>query len=156
MALPGGEIKLCKRPFRKKVRVFTDKDVARIAKYAVGDGANPMALLASVIVALGLGVLVCKAARGYVAVMSVSNALANIGGVLAVSALIQRAITLLSRNIVLKLPLLNRVTILVISVLAAVDAIINPIGEVIQDLEGLGDVAEFLNNLCELIDSLEG
>jgi hypothetical protein len=155
MALPGGHLKSCTRPFRKRPRVFTEKDVARISRYAVGDGADTLKLLASVIVALGLGVIVCKAARGYVAVMSISNGIAQIGGVLAVSALIQRAITLLSRNIILKIPILNRVTILVVSVLVAIDAIINPIADLLSDLEGLDDVANFLNKLCELIDNIE-
>lgn len=144
------------KPNRKNVRHFTDRDVARIATYAIRDGANVRKILARILVVVGFGFVACRAAKALSALLSVSSFLTKVGGILAVSALVQKAIAILSKGALLKVPVVNRYAIGLIAVLAAIDGILSALREVIADRDALVTVSDFISDLCKEVSSLGG
>lgn len=148
--------KVCyNRPNRTKRRVFTNKDVARIAKYAVDDGADPRDLAVGVLSALGLGFVLCASAKAVNSAVGIAALIAKIGGALALGKLLDFLLTVVTNGLFRKLPLTKRVTAVVILVLAVSEGIIKATQQLLEDATVITGAAELMNDLCERIGSLK-
>ena len=147
------------KPNRSKPRKFTASDVARIARYAEKDGSGAARILAEVVVVLGFGVLVCKAAKVVAAYTTITGALKTVSVSVATAVFIDRAIQILSKGYLAKLPFVRQALVALTALaayIAATDAITGDDIEVVADAIGsVSDVAEFLNELCDYVDVIE-
>ena len=140
------------KPNRSKIRHFSDRDVGRIARYAIRDGADPISLLAAVLSAVGWGGYICKAAKVMASIKILLDVLVRVGGALALAKLIDRLIQLLSRNLLFKLPWLRVIVIAVLAALASLGSVMNAL----ETLENEGGdaqlISELFKELCSRVD----
>lgn len=139
------------RPNRTKARPFTARDVARIAKYAVDDGAEVRDLIVKVAKALGLAFVLCILARALNAVLVIARLFAKIGGAAAVASLIERLIGLLSGGLIRKIPRINAITILLVILLESFKEVVDAIAVMVDDISVIESASEFLNDLCDRV-----
>jgi len=140
-----------RRPNRKHPRIFTSRDVARIAKYAADGGATPIELIAGVVVVLGLGYTLCRAANYMRNLLSFKSLIIEIGGTLAMAALIDGAITVLSRGIWMKLHWTRLAALALIATLIVFKDAVNGIIELFKDSDDINDIVVFVDQLCKLV-----
>lgn len=136
------------RPNRTKARVFTAKDVRRIAKYAVDDGADAAEIFAGVGVSLGLGYLLCIAARAVDNSVKIMRLVAKIGGVFAVGKVLDFLLTVLSRGLYRKLPVTNRIALLVVLALTVTESILKAAKQLFTDADIITGGAVEIHKLC--------
>jgi hypothetical protein len=136
-------------PNRSKPRVFTAKDVARIAGYAVADGANPIELTALVAKACGLAWIFCIAAKSLELYNLILQIIAEVGGVLAVIAVINKVVAFLEGGAALKVPVLNRVVVVAILALVALQKVLNAIQLVIDQYGDMEEARTAIIEICE-------
>lgn len=142
------------KPNRSKKRVFTEKDVARIAKYAKEDGSDGHGLLAAVAVSLGFGWVFCMAAaivKNYNVILAF---VAEAGGILAFAKVVETLLAFLRGGAVIKIPIVNRVAILAIVVLLAVEKIINAVTLIVEEYGDAQEVIDALDAICNKIKEL--
>lgn len=145
------------RPNRTVKRTFTEKDLERIAGYMVDQGRNPILMLVALLIPLGLGVLVCKATRAIKNLESIINLIAAILKVLAIGALIDFLIAILTtiQKGVIFLPI-ARVISWVIAVLLAVQALADlSVKEVLDEFEALLKFLVILDQVCEVLSIVD-
>ena len=139
-------------PNRTKRRPFSDKDVARIARYAVSDGADPIKIIASILIVAGLAEIVCEASKSLKLITVLKSIGLALVGAAALSVTVERLIVILSGRLVGKLPLSRQILI----VLILLAAILSPWKEVSDtfdaDLDTLENLRSILVRVCELID----
>ena len=147
------------KPNRTHVRHFTARDVERIAKYAVRDGADVGRIIAAIAVAAGVGYLLCKAAKVLQAYTTIAGLTKTVAVSVATAVLIDRAIQWLSRGYLQKLPFVRQllVALTALSVyIATTDALTGEdVGIVVEAVGSVDDVADFLNKICDYIHELE-
>jgi hypothetical protein len=145
------------KPNRSKPRVFTAKDVQRIAKYAYDDGANNLEILAGVAVSLGLGYLFCRAARYIDSMLSIMRLVGEIGGVLALGRVVDWLLTVLSKGAFQRLPIISRYASVIILALSFVQGSIKAVKAIIDETSIVAEISELLHNVCskvrEIIES---
>lgn len=144
-----------KKPNRTKPRYFTAKDVARISRYATKSGVSAQMVIVSVIVALGAGALVCKVAKALSNFLNILNFVGKMGGVLAMSAFIERIIFILSYGKLLPHPAIRGAAIGLIAVFAFVQGMLEAISNVYSDYSTLKEVSDTLSAWCALVDNIE-
>jgi hypothetical protein len=138
------------KPNRTKPRRFTEKDVKRIAKYA-DNGSNKYRIAAEVLTALGLGAGFCIAAKFVTDYQKVIRIIKEVGSILAVKQVITVILRMLGDKAILAIPFVNRVAILAIVVVLAIEKVIDLIADVVEEAEAVDDVIDTLNNLCQSI-----
>lgn len=136
------------RPYRKTVRHFKTSDVARIARYAVRDGADKTALIVAVINALELGIDSCRAARLLSNVLILLNALQKIAATLAGGQVVAILIRVLNGAKVVAPPPLRIALAAAIAAIVAIDKILDAAMETYSDWDSIGGVHEILKALC--------
>lgn len=134
------------RPNRTRIRHFNEKDLKRIAKAAVEDGADPIKILAGVFVATGFGVLVCKVNRALSLLAAIREASEAIAVIIASSALLNFIIKSVGGQLIKVLPLVRLIT----AVFALQELMFAFFG---KDSKGTADVLDFLEVL-EFIDKI--
>ena len=152
-------IKCYNKPNRTNARHFSARDVERIAKYAVRDGADVKRIIAAIAVAAGVGYLLCKASKVIQAYTTIAGLTRTIAVSVATAVLIDRAIQWLSRGYLQKLPFVRQllVALTALSVyIAATDSLTgDDVGVVVDAVGNVTDIADFLQGICDYIDVLE-
>lgn len=141
-------IKCYNKPNRKKPRVFTEKDVRRIAKYAIDDGASAFEIAAGVFVAAGLGYLICVASRAIDNSANIYKAVLRIGGILALGRVIDFLLTLLSSGVFRRLPRTNQIALVLVLAVAALESILKAAKSLLEDAEIIVSAADAIHVLC--------
>lgn len=148
MSLPPGPTCFT-RPFRAKPRVFTEKDVARIARYVVKGGVSPLKVVGVVAGVLGFGWILCIAARAIDNAFTLTKFIAKIGGILALSRLIDFFLTVFTSGAFQRLARVARVSALVLLLIAVMDGLRKAISGVIGDAAIIEEASGFLHEACD-------
>lgn len=139
------------RPNRKNPRYFTAKDVKRIAKYALDDGASAFEIFAGVGFAMGLGYLFCVAARTIDNMASLNRLILRIAGITALGKLVDFILTVLSSGAYKRLKLTPRIGIAFIVMAAIVEPIMRGAKTLVEDAEIMVSASEKVHELCDKI-----
>lgn len=139
------------KPNRKNPRPFRAKDIARIAGYAADDGTPWLKIVASVVVAAGLGVLFCNLASKLNSVRQLTQAVASFGAGLALAELIDRLIKYLSYGLLRKLPFVRALLLGLAALAAFLAAIEKPIQELIDDAFDVQEAIDIIDSICGYI-----
>lgn len=143
-------------PNRTKIRHFTEKDVARIAKYAVRDGANPVKVLAAIAAALGLGASICVTAQSIRSALSLTAFLKKLAVSMAVGQLIKVLIQIFMGAKLKAPPGLNLILAIVIVSLVLIDSVLDSITVLIKNRDDMLGITGFLDDLCRHIHEITG
>lgn len=144
------------KPNRSHPRHFTEKDVARISKYVIRDGGNPIKVLAAVAVALGLGATFCKSAKAFQAMTRLSFWIKKLAVMLAGGQLMKILIqTLLGAKVVAP-PGYKVLLALLIVTLSLLDSIIEAVMEWANNIGTLDDVTTLIDGICRHVHELGG
>jgi len=143
-------------PDRKKIRHFTAKDVARISKYALRDGASPLDILGGVVLATGFGVLICKAAKAVRAGLSITAFLKKLAVIQATGSLVALLIQLLVGAKLVTPPGLQWILAIAISVLMFIDSVFKAFQEMVGDRAVMLEITATLDDLCKKVVELGG
>jgi hypothetical protein len=141
--LPTGE-QCIFRPARKRARVFTANDVARLAK-TVSKTTSPLKIAAYVLLALGLGTGLCVASRALERVTSIWSFLGDGAEILAAAAVVEVLLNQLGR---IKIPLVNRLAIAIIVLLGLVHKVITALSDIVSDIETLRSLIDMVDGIC--------
>lgn len=144
------------KPNRTRVRVFTAKDVRRIAKYAIDDGANAVDVLAGVAVFAGLGWVFCVAARAIDNSFNILSWLTKIGGIVAISKTVDFLLTVVSGGFFRRLPSSNRVALVVILALGVFEPILRSAKGLLDSAHVIQEAADIVHNLCSKVKEIAG
>lgn len=134
------------KPNRSKPRYYTASDLERIAGYVADNGVPLWKIVASVMIGVGAGYLVCRAARSVRSlstILSVVKEIALIGGAAKV---INILIEWLKRGRVIRIPVVNRVALVAVLVLVLIHRLL-------QALENVGESIFFFNKITKNLDS---
>lgn len=142
------------RPKRKRARVFTAKDVQRIAKYAQDDGAHPLQILAGVGFAMGLGWVFCLAARSIDNALTIGSAIAKIGGILALGRIADFILTVLSGGLFRRLALSTRIGLLFVLAVVSLQGILNAGRQILGDMDFLKSASDTVHEVCHRVREL--
>jgi hypothetical protein len=141
--------KVCyNKPNRKKIRVFTAKDVRRIAKYAQEDGAHPLEILAGVAVFLGLGWVFCVMARVIDNSFNILGWVAKVGGVVALGRIVDFLLTVVSGGLFKRLPGTSRYTLVIVLTLGVLESILTAVQSLLHSAGLIKDASELAHDLC--------
>lgn len=136
------------KPDRKKIRVFTARDVARIAKYAKEDGAHPLEILAGVGVFIGLGWVFCVMARVVDNSLNILSWVGKVGGILAVGKIVDFLLTVVSGGVFRRLPTGSRISLVVILALGVFESILTAIRSLLHSADLINDSSTLAHELC--------
>jgi len=142
------------RPNRKNPRVFTAKDVKRISKYALDDGANAFEILAGVGFALGLGYLFCVAARTIDNSASIYRLVLRIAGITALGKFVDFVLTVLTSGAFKRIGALPRFGTVLLVIAAIIEPLLRGMGTLISDAEIILSASETVHHLCDRIKEL--
>lgn len=139
------------KPNRTEVRRWKPEDVARVARYAADDGHSVIWIMALVLSSLGLGFLICRLA----AILDSLRALVRFirelsvvfGATLAVRVLIER----LKRSRIMRIPLVNRLLIVVVLVLFLLERVLSALEVMGVNLGHYLSAVNFVDRLCTRI-----
>ncbi len=151
-----GEYRKIWYPARKKTRHFTAKDVARISKYAVRDGASVADIMAGVAVSVGAGFLICKAARSVRSGLVLTAFLKKIFASLAVSQFISLIIQTLIKAQLTVPPQIQLILAISISALWALDKVTSVIENMLGDREVMLQITSTLDEWCLKVQEISG
>lgn len=150
-------MKVCRYvPNRTEPRKWKLKDIERIARHMVEDGVKPGEILGAISLGAGVEEVVCRGARATSALTLVGSIVKQAGGVLAVTTLVNAALTVLSKGAFKKLPVVNRIAFLLILVLATFRGILDAMGELLDNLNALRLVSSTLHTACRWIKESRG
>jgi hypothetical protein len=141
-------------PNRTKPRPFTAKDVRRIAKYAAEDGANAIEIFAGVAGVLGFGYVFCRAARYLDSLISLTNLVAKIGGILAVGRVVDWLLTVLSNGAFRRLPIVGRYLSVIVLALAFVQGAFKALQSIIDEASVIKDLSNTVHSLCSKVNDI--
>jgi hypothetical protein len=138
----------CHKPNRTKARVFTARDVRRIAKYAIDDGASPVDVLAGVAVFAGFGWILCVASRALDNSLSILRWAIKVGGIVAIQQVLDFLLTVVSKGLYKKLPKTTLAATLIILVLSTAEDILKALSSLLDDALLIDTAVEPLHQLC--------
>jgi len=142
------------RPARKNARVFTAKDVKRIAKYAVDDGAHPLEVLGGVGFALGLGWVFCLTARSIDNALNIGSAVAKIGGILALGRVVDFLLTVFTKGAFRRLALTTRIGVLFLLAIASLQGILRAAKSLMGDMALLEQASSIVHDMCHRVKDM--
>jgi len=142
------------KPNRTKVRVFTAKDVKRISKYALDDGANAFEILAGVGFTLGLGYLFCVAARTIDNSAAIYRLILRIAGITALGKFVDFVLTVITSGAFRRIGAIPRIGVVVLVLAAIVEPMLRGIGTLVKDAEIILSASEAVHHLCDKIKEL--
>lgn len=149
--------KICyNKPNRKKIRVFTAKDVRRIARYAQEDGAHPLEILAGVGVFLGLGWVFCVMARVVDNSFNILGWVAKVGGVLALGKIVDFLLTVVSGGLFKRLGGTTRITLVIILTLGVLESILTAVQSLLNSAGLINAASELAHDLCSRAKAIAG
>jgi hypothetical protein len=137
--------RVCKVVQIRPPRKYTAKSAGRIARYALKSD-DRVKILGSVMKQLGFNV--CNIAKGLSGIVNILDYIRNAVVAVASSIAIQQMIVILSRPFILKVPLLNRIVVLLLIVLTAIKTLVEYL-ETTKDIEQVQDILTATINACE-------
>lgn len=148
MALPPGHVCFT-RPARKHPRKFKEKDLKRIAKYLQRDGISPLKILGIIAGVLGLGWLVCLAARTLDNTLTISRFIAKVGGILAFSKIIDFLLTVVTSGAFKRLARVFRFASILILAVGVLEGISRAIKQIVSDADKIENISRYLHDVCD-------
>lgn len=139
------------KPNRKKARHFTVRDVARIAKYAVADGADALLVVKEVINALGLAGRFCELAILAASMIKLRRMLLEAGAAWGVKKFLQlllRFLGYLKNPFVRWTTRLNIGAAIVIAAILYLEKVIKVFADLLERLPSIADATELAGDLC--------
>lgn len=136
------------RPNRKRIRHFTEKDVIRISKFAIDNGASPIKILGSVAVVAGFGFIFCVAARSIDNTGKLTKLAVKIGGIAAIAKLTDFILTVLTGGLFRRLLLVRRIASILILTIAVFTGIQRALRSTIADAELITEMSALAHDLC--------
>ena len=142
---------ICKpKPNRTKVRVFTERDIARITRYAIDDGANPFKILVFVALVSGFAATICQIVKS----LSVLSQLGEVGKSIAQTLASMTILNLLIKRFGGTLVKFSPIAQLIVLASALTDIMLSlEIANVDNAIEGEKAI-EFIKEWCDSIDEL--
>lgn len=140
---------LCNKPNRSKPRLWTERDLARVAKHLQNKGVPIFKIFASVAVATGVAYLFCRAARTVELLIAFASLAEDIAVVLATSKLIQTLIRILSKRLIYAIPVVNRIAIAIIVILVALQALSDKVVSSLKDVSNVRTGLLFVDSICK-------
>lgn len=141
------------RPNRSAPRHFTERDLERIAKTMVRQGHPVVKILATILIALGLGALTCRLARAVHDVLGILGIVKQIAAVLAAAGATQALLAALRRLLSVRFPPLVTVVSILIVFILAIQAFAKGAAALVSDLETIEEVSAILDEWCSEIAS---
>jgi hypothetical protein len=149
--------KVCyNRPNRKTIRVFTAKDVRRIAKYAQDDGAHPLDILAGVAVFLGLGWVFCIMVRVIDNSLNIMGWVAKVGGLIALGRIVDFLLTVVSGGLFKRLGGTTRITLVIVLTLGVLESILTAVQSLLHSAGLIKAASELAHDLCSRAKAIAG
>lgn len=144
------------KPNRARERVYTAKDVGRIARYALKDDTSSLYLIvAYVLVSLGLGYIVCRAAKTVHIALNIAGYFNELISAIAIGAFIDKLIWFATYGKYIPWPPLRALAFLLGVGLAFIQGIFNEAAKLVEDYADLYELATVLDSLCETVDVIE-
>lgn len=135
---------VCKVVQIRPPRKYTAKSAGRIARYALGAD-DRVSILGSVLRNLGFNV--CGIAKGLSGLVNILDYIRFAVLSVASSIAIQQMIVILSRPFILKIPLLNRIIVVLLVILTAVKTLVEYL-ETSSDIEQVRDILSATIQSC--------
>jgi len=142
------------RPNRTNPRKFTAKDVARISRYAAADGSAVPEIIAGVLVALGLGYVVCALSRAIDNTLGILGIIKQLAALLAGAALTRALLAILERGLGVPIPPLRAAIVGLITLVLAIQALSKGAAALVSDLETIEDAASTIHDWCSNIKGI--
>jgi hypothetical protein len=145
------------KPNRSHPRHFTVKDLSRIAGYVERDsGMSKIKIVAAVASALGVGVLLCKAARITQHYFSLMKIVHQIVTILATSTALRLLIEYLKQSPIIVIPWVRWVMIALIALDGLANGILSIINDEIGTLNDVDNITDALDEACQYVDEIAG
>lgn len=144
--------------YERPTHHWDEKDLARIAKIvAARKGANgAVIVLAAIASALGLGVVICKAARTVRSYLTVTTWLKEIFTALAIGQLVTVAIEFLLAAKLIAPPWLKLILACLIASLAVIDKLANVMPTIAGDIATAHEISATIDDWCRAVDEYAG
>lgn len=144
--------------YERPTHHWNEKDLARIAKIvAARKGANgAVIVLAAIASALGLGVVICKAARTVRSYLSIITWLKELSALLAVSQLVSVILTFLLKAKTIAPPWLQLLLAVAVAAFMVIDKIFSVIPTITGDMAIAHDISVTLDDWCRAVDEYAG
>jgi hypothetical protein len=138
--------------YDRETHHFTTQDVARISKSIVKAGrATPIEIVAVTATALGLGFLICKAAKTYRRITSLFDFLSSQAITFGLAFALNKLLQYLLQAPFLKLPVINKVAYALIAIIALVLKIFDSVMHFKDDLAFINDTTTLLESGCDFV-----
>jgi len=141
-------LKCYDKPNRTKIRVFTAKDVHRISKYAMDDGASAVDILAGVAVFTGFGWILCVVSKIVTDSARISKIIVSIAGSLGIAALIDFLLKYISLKLFVKLPLPRRVLLIIVILAVFFRDIAATVKGMLDKADLVLEASNYVHSLC--------
>lgn len=137
---------------RNKHRYYKSSDVGRIAVYAQRSGDSVEEILAVVLHRLGYSKYVCELLKAIKPIEVLFATLVKLGGALAVQALINVLLQVISKGAFLKVSKIRVLGVVAIIVISSLEAILKAIQEIFASFSLITDGIERLKTVCILAE----
>jgi len=141
-------LKCYDKPNRTKIRVFTARDVHRISRYAMDDGASAVDILAGVAVFTGFGWILCVASKMISNATRISKIITTIAGSLGVAALVDFLLKYISLKLFVKLPLPRRVLLIIVILALFFRDIASTVKSELDKASLIVEASDYVHSLC--------
>jgi hypothetical protein len=140
------------RPNRSKPRQFTERDLERIAKTMVKQGHPVRNIVATILIATGLGALTCALSGAIKRTLGILAILKQIAAVLATAGAVNAVIIWLQRIArVARVPVVTQVVALLLVLALAIRALAAGAAGLASDLETIENAADTIDGWCEAV-----
>lgn len=145
-------IKCYRKPKRSKPRKFSCNDVKRIVRYAKNAGCSDIDLFVAFSSGADLGDEFCGASKAIANILSITKLISEVGGVVAIQAVINAIIVFLQGSEAAPTPIQIKLgTAAVIAILVAINKTLSAIQAVIDNFGALSKVRSLLDSSCKVV-----
>lgn len=139
------------RPNRTAPRHFTEKDLERIARTMVDQGHPVVAIVATILIATGTGVLVCRLSGAIQRTLGVMRIIKQIAAIFASAALTRAVLIWLSRAARIPIPgwpvFIAALTAMVLAIQALQEGVIS----LVDDISTIDEISETIDGWCQAV-----
>lgn len=145
-----------RRPCRKAPRTFNERDVKRIATYAVDAGIEPLTIAGYVLSGLGLGYVICIAAKSINSTISILRVIREIAVVFATATVVRLAIEWIKGSRLARIPRVNIIVAFVVAILVLIERVISAAEVLVENIDTLDSIVSALNSICSSVAEAGG
>lgn len=143
------KVTTCKpKPNRTHPRVFTTNDVIRISKLLPRDKETHAKLIGTLLALSGLSYSICLATKAFANFSIIQDAIIKIGGITAISAIVNFLLSVLTNKLFMKIPIVKRIAAILVIVAASWDGVINALGWLIENADDVREALLTIDDLC--------